>query len=88
MIYNEDFDLSKCTLPISKKEAEVMIDCILTSAREGFYCLDVERYKDKKTNGESKKNRDALNNICKMLGLKDEFLGNNIVENLIDYSDE
>lgn len=88
MITYEDFDLSKCTLPISTKEAEVIVDCIEMAAGEGFYGLAVKRRQDRGTNGESKKNRDALNNICKMLGLKDEFLGDNIVENLMGYSDE
>lgn len=88
MIDYNDFDLSKCFLPISQREAEVILACIGMAAGEGFYLLDVERYKDKETNEESKKNREALNSLCHMLGLSSEYLGDGIVEYLTGCPDE
>lgn len=88
MIDYNDFDLSKCSLPISQREAEVMLDCLIIAAGEGFYGMDVERYKDEETNGESKKNREAINSLCHMLGLSNEYLGDGIVEYLTGCPDE
>lgn len=88
MIDYNDFDLSKCFLPISQREAEVMLDCLVIAAGEGFFGIDIERYKDEETNGESKKNREALNSLCHMLGLSSEYLGDGIVEYLTGCQDE